>query len=70
MTRTDPPRLAWRKSSFGSTNGSCIEVALLDDGGVAMRDSKHGGTGPVLRYTAAEWEAFLAGVAAGEFTRP
>jgi hypothetical protein len=65
----DRPHLEWWKSSFSGSNGNCVEVALLDDGGVALRDSKDGGTGPVLRYTAAEWRAFVAGVEAGEFTR-
>jgi hypothetical protein len=69
MTGTGLPQLAWRKSSFSNNNGGCVEVAFLGDGGVALRDSKAGGTGPVLRYTAAEWRAFLAGVASGEFTR-
>lgn len=42
------------------------------DGGrlVAVRDSKDQG-GPVLTFTAAEWDAFVGGVAEdGEFRRP
>jgi hypothetical protein len=42
-------------------------VADLLDGGRLVRDTKDGGHGPVLRYTAAEWQAFIAGVKAGEF---
>jgi hypothetical protein len=54
----------WRKSSRSGTNG-CVEVAL-DNAEVAVRDSKDH-TGPVLRFNAREWEAFLAGVRDGEF---
>jgi hypothetical protein len=54
----------WRKSSHSSTNG-CVEVAC-GESEVAVRDSKDRG-GPVLRFTAHEWEAFLAGVRDGEF---
>lgn len=55
---------AWRKSSY-STNGNCVEVAFVDDH-VAVRDSKNR-SGPVVRFTPAEWNAFLSGVRDGEF---
>jgi hypothetical protein len=55
---------AWRKSTLSSNNG-CVEVALAPNE-VAVRDSKDRG-GPVLHFTAHEWEAFLAGVRNGEF---
>lgn len=59
----------WRTSSFtGSNEGSCVEVAFLPGGGVAVRDTKDRSRAP-HRYTAAEWEAFVAGVRAGEFDR-
>jgi hypothetical protein len=63
----DLSRAVWRKSTRSGTNG-CVEVAL-DAAGVAVRDSKQQGNGPVLLFTAREWDAFLAGVRNGEFDR-
>ena len=55
----------FRKSSF-SGSGGCVEVRLLPDGRIAIRDSKDVRL-PPHHFTAAEWTAFLAGVRAGEF---
>jgi hypothetical protein len=60
------PQLAWRKSTFSGTGDNCVEVADLPDGGAAVRDSKDQ-AGPVLRFTASEWDAFRKGVKAGQF---
>ena len=57
---------SWRKSSWSNANG-CVEVAFVQ-GQVAVRDSKDRG-GPVLVFTAHEWQAFLRGVGTGEFDR-
>lgn len=56
---------AWYKSSRSSGNGNCVEVAVLDEA-VAVRDSKDR-SGPVLIFTSAEWDAFVAGARDGEF---
>jgi len=57
--------LHWRKSSFsGETN--CVEMALLPDGTVAMRDSRAPGNVAAI-FSRAEVSAFLLGVKAGEF---
>ena len=61
----DQASVEWRKSSFSTTNG-CVEVAVVGDR-IAVRDSKDQGQGPVLEFTAVEWDAFLGGVRAGEF---
>jgi hypothetical protein len=62
----DIERAKWRKSSFSGEQGACMEVADLPGGGRAVRDSKNP-AGPVLVFTPAEWDAFTAGVRAGEF---
>ncbi|MGH2943921.1 MAG: DUF397 domain-containing protein [Solirubrobacteraceae bacterium] len=66
MTDLDSEALTWRKSSHSGDAGECVETAVLPDLRVAVRDSKHP-DGAVLRYTPAEWRAFIAGAKAGEF---
>jgi uncharacterized protein DUF397 len=56
---------AWRKSSFSGQH-NCVEVAMLDDGEVALRHSRQP-AGPALVFTADEWSAFLKGAWHGEF---
>ena len=58
----------WTKSSLSFSNGNCVEVARLADGQIGVRHSRRN-EGPVLRFTPAEWHAFLAGVRNGEFDR-
>ena len=56
----------WRKASRSNTNGACVEVRQVGDR-IDVRDSKDAGQGIVLSFTRAEWEAFVGGVADGEF---
>ncbi|HZA18054.1 MAG TPA: DUF397 domain-containing protein [Pseudonocardiaceae bacterium] len=58
----------WRKSSYSTVieEFECVEVADLGHGAVALRDSTDHTRAP-LRFTAAEWAAFTAGVRDGQF---
>lgn len=56
---------AWRKSSACSEANNCVEVRVYRDQ-VQVRDSKEP-SGASLSFTVEEWEAFLSGVALGDF---
>lgn len=59
------PSPVWRRSLRCDTN-ACIEAALMG-GDIVLRDSKRP-DGPVLRFSKDEWDAFIAGVQAGDFS--
>ncbi|MFJ1458815.1 DUF397 domain-containing protein [Nocardia sp. N2S4-5] len=56
----------WFKSSRSGANQDCVEVAFLDGDHIGLRDSKNP-SGPALIFAPAEWDAFVAGTAAGLF---
>jgi hypothetical protein len=56
----------WRRSRLSGAVGNCVEVATLESGDVAVRNSRYP-NGPALIYTRAEMAAFLAGAKDGEF---
>jgi hypothetical protein len=57
-------KLAWIKASRSMATGACVELAV-DNESVALRNSRHPET--VLRFTKAEFGAFVHGAAQGEF---
>jgi hypothetical protein len=62
----DTGQLHWAHSPRCSAN-SCVEIASLPEGGVAVRDGKSPGDSPVLIFTRGEWDTFTAAIRAGEF---
>jgi hypothetical protein len=58
--------LAWRKAAACNPEGSCVELAALPDGNIAMRNSRDP-HGPRLVFTQAEIAAFIDGAKEGEF---
>jgi hypothetical protein len=69
MNSADLIGARWRKSRHSTDEGACVEVAFLDGGRVAVRDSKDRGAGPAFVFSSPEWAAFLRGVSEGEFER-
>jgi len=56
----------WRKSRRSNPSGNCVELAVLSDGGVAVRNSRFA-SGPALIYTHDEMAAFVQGAKDGDF---
>lgn len=69
MSRDELETARWFKSSRSDGQNNCVEVAFLNGGRVALRDTKDNGAGPVHVFTPGEWDAFVAGAKAGEFDR-
>jgi hypothetical protein len=56
---------AWIKAGRSESSGQCVEMRR-HAGAIEVRDSKNP-DGPILRYTPAEWAAWLDGARKGEF---
>lgn len=56
----------WRKSRRSNPSGNCVELAVLPDGSIAVRNSRHP-AGPALIYTPQEFSAFVLGAKDGDF---
>jgi hypothetical protein len=60
-------RTEWVKASrSGDNGGDCVEMRR-HVGTIEVRDTKDDGTGPTLRFTPAEFAAWLDGAKRGEF---
>lgn len=61
MTEIDLSRAEWRKSSYSSQSGNCVEVARNLSSLVAVRDSKEP-DGARLVVSRETWRVFLKGL--------
>ena len=59
MEDAELARATWRTATYSQGNGSCVEVAGLSGGRVAVRDTKDK-PGPAIVMTADVWRTFLA----------
>jgi hypothetical protein len=64
MNAPEQTGLKWIKASKSMPSGACVELAPHGDS-IYLRDSKNPHV--LLRYTAAEIDAFLDGAKKGEF---
>ncbi len=58
MNEIDLSRAEWRKSSYSSQSGNCVEIATNTPGMVALRDSKDH-QGPILPVSCHDWQVFV-----------
>lgn len=58
--------VTWRKSRYSNSQGTCVELASLPGGAVALRSSRQPG-GQTLVFSPAEIDAFIRGAKDGEF---
>jgi hypothetical protein len=56
----------WRKSSYSSAQGNCVEVSADGAGAVSLRDSKQV-PGPELTISGQAWSQFVQAIKRGEF---
>jgi hypothetical protein len=66
MPATELIGVTWKKSNRSNSQGTCVEVADLPGGAVAVRNSRFS-AGPALIYTRAEIDAFIRGAKDGDF---
>lgn len=67
VTSAAVSRASWRKSTFSNLNGNCVEIGRILPDRIGIRDTKDYGNGPILVFTGAEWDAFIAGAKEGQF---
>jgi Domain of unknown function (DUF397) len=65
---SEPADLKWRKATYSTGNGACVEVASLR-GILAIRDSQDKG-GPIMMCGKPTWESFVAAIQASEGKAP
>jgi hypothetical protein len=66
MPAGDLDGAVWRKSQRSNSQGACVEIARLDAGTVAMRNSRDP-EGPALIYRRESIAALIEGLKNGDF---
>jgi len=60
VTAAGLAQASWRKSSWSTYSGNCVEVAPLPGGQIAVRDTMDRESGHVLVLSGAAWNSFLS----------
>lgn len=55
----------WRTASYSAGENNCVQVSAVLSGWTGVRDSKHGGDGPVLAFAATPWRGLLGHLGGG-----
>lgn len=63
---TDLVGAAWQKAKRSNSQGACVEMARLNDGSIAIRNSRFP-SGPALVYTQEEIDCLILGAKDGDF---
>lgn len=66
MLASGLPGITWRKSRHSNPSGSCVELAALPNGGIAVRNSRYP-RGSVLVCTRTALAAIIEAAKNGEF---
>jgi hypothetical protein len=66
--RRSQPSEYWRKSSFSGTTGDCVEVAVLNNSYIGVRDSK-ATAAAYLRVRPDVWSTFIKDLQSARYVR-
>ena len=69
MAAPDLTTAQWHTSSFSGNNGTCVQIAALPNGRIAVRNSNHPEDGIILS-TRAEINAWINRIKTGELDNP
>lgn len=64
MNLVDDPPATWRRSSYSTNGGNCVETGEGIASVVPVRDSKDH-TGPALLFQADRWDGFVSSIKQG-----
>lgn len=61
MSSSDTTSATWRKSTYSTAQGSCVEAGSVP-GHVLVRDTTQHGQGPVVSISPRDWRRFTASI--------